>query len=91
MQPLCRIAHQRFDTTTNVPLGRRTCKRCALHAAIAGQMEQARAARAILKDARPPDPYDGKTRRQEQAELDAFMAIFHPGHNRIMLDDEVTE
>jgi len=50
------------------------------------QMERARAARAILTDARPPDPYDGKTRRQEQAELDAFMAIFHPDHERIVLE-----
>jgi 3-mercaptopyruvate sulfurtransferase SseA len=41
-------------------------------------MEQVRAARCILVDARPPDPYEGKTDRQKEDELAAFMAIFHP-------------
>lgn len=49
------------------------------------QMEQVRAARAILVDARRADPYEGKTRRQEQVELDAFMAIFHSDRERIVL------
>ena len=54
------------------------------------QMDQVRAARTWLIDARHPDQYEGKSRRQEQEELDAFMSIFHPGHARIVLDDEVT-
>lgn len=39
------------------------------------QMDRVRAARLIL---------EGKD--DEQAELDAFMAIFHPSHERIVLD-----
>jgi len=48
-------------------------------------MEHVRAARAILTDATGPDPYEGRTRSAEQRELDAFMAIFHPDHERIEL------
>lgn len=44
------------------------------------EMERVRAARAILVDARTQD-----SDNQEQEELDAFMAIFHPEHERIVL------
>jgi hypothetical protein len=47
------------------------------------EMEQARAARTYL-DARYPRNSKGR----EQAELDAFMAIFHPDHDRIVLGGE---
>jgi len=45
------------------------------------QMDRVRAARALLVDAKHPGIKD------EQAELDAFMAIFHPDHERIVLED----
>lgn len=44
------------------------------------QMERARAARAILTDATPPPVGKDAKRHQKQGEMEAFMAIFHPGH-----------
>lgn len=40
--------------------------------------DQVRAAAMILPE----------KRKDEQVELDVFMAIFHPGHDRIVLDEE---
>jgi hypothetical protein len=44
------------------------------------QMDKVRAARAYL------DAQGRRADKQSQLELDAFMAIFHPGHKRIVLD-----
>lgn len=55
---------------------------------MADEMEQVRAARSILVDARHPVGGPERAARQEQDELDAFMAIFHPNHERIVLNDE---
>lgn len=44
------------------------------------QMERARAARLILKDAKAPPIGKDAIRHQKQGEMEAFMAIFHPGH-----------
>ena len=45
------------------------------------QMDKVRAARAYL------DAQGRRADKQEQLELDAFMAIFHPDHERIVLTD----
>lgn len=48
------------------------------------ETEKVRVARVYL-DTR----YDqGSQRCREQIELEAFMSIFHPGHERIILDEE---
>lgn len=44
------------------------------------QMERVRAARAILTYATGPPVGKDANRRRKQVELEAFMAIFHPGH-----------
>lgn len=44
------------------------------------QMERVRAARLILKDIKGPPIGKDAIRRQKQGEMEAFMAIFHPGH-----------
>lgn len=49
----------------------------------ADEMERSRAVRAILKDARKYD-----TQSQDQEEMNAFMAIFHPDHEVPQLTKE---
>jgi hypothetical protein len=47
---------------------------------IANQMERVRAARLILRDTKAPPADKAASAHQKRGEMEAFMAIFHPGH-----------